>query len=98
MKKRKGYGRIFINGQTFQFNWADNPSGPTLFLYDCDNRKIEIPYSTWLAYPDSEEYSNKEFRTWHGKRKKGAEWAGWGKRETREMYFKYLKLKNKDER
>lgn len=97
MKNRKGFGKININGNKFLFNWADNPDGPMLVMYDENDRKIEIPYGIWHRYPDSEEYTNGlpvlfgkyKVSTWHGKHKKGPEWGGWGKREAREMYFKY---------
>ena len=96
MKNRKGFGKININGKIFQFNWARNYN---LVLYTSDNVKIVIPSDIWDRYPDSEEYTsglhllfNKyKVPTWHGKHKRGPEWGGWGKRQAREMYFKYLK-------
>lgn len=99
MKSRKGFGKIDINGKKFLFNWANNPDGPMLVMYDSDGKKIEIPYHIWEKYPDSEEYTkglntlfNKyKVPTWHGKHKRGPEFGGWGKRQAREMYFKYLK-------
>lgn len=98
MKSRKGFGKIDINGKKFLFNWADNPDGPMLVMYDENDCKIEIPYHIWDKYPDSEEYTSglknlfgDVVSTWHGKHKRGPEWGGWGKREAREMYFKYIK-------
>ena len=96
MKNRKGFGKININGKIFQFNWARNCN---LVLYTSDNVKIVIPSDIWDRYPDSDEYKaglhdlfNKyKVPTWHGKHKRGPEWGGWGKRQAREMYFKYLK-------
>ena len=82
MKSRKGFCKIDINGKKFLFNWANNPDGPVLVMYDKNDRKTEIPFHIWVKYPDSEEYS---------KHKSGPEWGSWGKREAREMYFKYLK-------
>jgi hypothetical protein len=87
MKSRKGFAKISINGEKFLFNWANNPDGPMLIMYASDSEKIEIPYTIWEKYPNSKKYDHK---TWHGKHKKGAEWGVWGKREAREMYFKYL--------
>jgi hypothetical protein len=99
MKKRKGFAFININGNKFLFNWARTEHGPMLVLYTIHNFKIEIPYHVWERYPDSDEYTSglhvdklgRKFETWHGKHKKGAEWGIWGKRQAREMYFKYLK-------
>ena len=99
MKNRKGFGKININGKKFLFNWANNPDGPMLIMYASDTQKFVIPISIWDRYPDSEEYTSGlhvdkmgwKFPTWHGKHKKGPEFGGWGKREAREMYFKYLK-------
>jgi len=96
MKKRKGFATIDIDGIKFLFNWADNPDGPMLVMYNEHDAKIEMPYRIWHLYPDSDEYTvhtkrNWQGRTWHGKHKKGASWAGWGKREAREMYFKYVR-------
>jgi len=62
-----------------------------LIMYLSDKQKIEIPYMIWKNYPDSKEYLSEDTVTWHGSHKKGPEWAGWGKREAREMYFKYLR-------
>jgi hypothetical protein len=91
MKSRKGFCKIDINGKKFLFNWANNPDGPMLVMYYKNDRKIEIPFHIWVKYPDSEEYSKRETDVWHGKHKRGPEWGCWGKREAREMYFKYLK-------
>ena len=99
MKSRKGFCKIDINGKNFLFNWANNPDGPMLVMYDKQDRKIEIPFHIWVKYPDSDEYTkglhtlfNKyKVPTWHGKHKRGPEFGGWGKRQAREMYFKYLK-------
>jgi hypothetical protein len=99
MKHRKGFGKIDINGKKFLFNWAKNPNGPMLVMYDSNNRKIEIPRHVWDRYPDSDEYTSGlhvdklgwKFETWHGKHKQGPEWGVLGKRQAREMYFKYLK-------
>ncbi len=98
MKRRKGFGKINIDGKIFQFNWADTPNGPTLVMYGEDDKKIEIPYDIWRFYSESDEYRSGLqkygewfLHTWHGKHKKGPEWGGWGKREARELYSKYLK-------
>jgi hypothetical protein len=91
MKRRKGFAKIVIDDREFLFNWADVEGGPILILYDEHDRKIEIQSQIWGLYPDSKEYLSKKSHTWHGKHKKGAEWAGWGKREAREMYRKYIK-------
>lgn len=102
MKKRKGFGKINIDGEKFLFNWADNPNGPLLVMYDQNDRKIEIDFEIWRQYPDSDEYHsglpsitifNETFyiKTWHGKHKRGPEWGGWGKREAREIYRKWRK-------
>ena len=93
MKNRKGFGKIDIDGKKFLFNWAKNldGDGPLLVMYDEDDNKVEIPYSIWNIYPDSDEYTSGP-GTWHGKHKRGPEWGGWGKRQAREMYRKYLKF------
>ena len=69
MKSRKGFGKIDINGKKFLFNWANNPDGPMLVMYDKRDRKIEIPFHIWVKYPDSEEYRKRENDVWHGKHK-----------------------------
>lgn len=106
MKKRKGFGKINIDGEIFQFNWANNPNGPMLVMYDKHDKKLELTYEFWCKHKNSEEYNSKlepvkmpnntihYMHHWHGKHKKGSEWAGWGKREVREMYKKYLKHLN----
>ncbi len=91
MKNRKGFGKLDINGKKFLFNWVNHTDGPMLIMYLSDKQKIEIPYMIWKNYPHSKEYLSKDIVTWHGSHKKGPEWAGWGKREAREMYFKYLR-------
>ncbi len=91
LTSRKGFGKINIDGKIFQFNWANTPDGPLLVMYDEDNKKIEIPYDIWRFYSESEEYLSRKNDVWHGKHKKGPEYGGWGKREAREMYLKYLK-------
>lgn len=91
MKNRKGFGKININGKKFQFNWADNPGGAVLFMYDGNDKKIEIPYHIWELVPTSEEFLKKS-PTWHGKHKRGPEWGCYGKRMVREMYLKYLRF------
>lgn len=102
MKSRKGFGKLTIGNRKFLFNWAITLKGPTLIMYNEDDIKIEIPYEIWDKYPNSEGYTSglkiwqlngKKYytNTWHGKHKKGPEWGGWGKREAREMYFKYIK-------
>ena len=94
MKSRKGFGKININGKHFLFNWAKNPDGAMLVMYDVNDKKMEIPCTIWKRYPDSEEYTKGQsefWTTWHGKHKHGPECGGWGKREAREMYFKYIK-------
>jgi hypothetical protein len=104
MKRRKGFGKININGEIFQFNWADNPDGPMLVMYDKHDKKLELSYEFWCKYDESDEYKSKldsitlkgnvqYFHHWHGKHKRGPEWGGWGKREAREMYRKYLSQK-----
>jgi hypothetical protein len=94
MKNRKGFGKIDINGKKFLFNWARNPDGPMLVMYDANDLRFEIPYKIWNDYPNSEEYTKGQsvyWPSWHGKHKNGPEWGGWGKRQAREMYFKYLR-------
>lgn len=89
-KKRKGFRLITIDGQIFQFNWANNPDGPCLILYGEDGGKIQLTYESWKSIEDSAEYISKP-KTWHGKRKTEACFGGWGKAEAREMYLKYVR-------
>jgi hypothetical protein len=96
-KKRKGFRNIVIDGQMFQFNWADNPDGPCLILYGIDQKKLEIPHSVWDNDRDhSQTYlsapTNTNYHTWHGKHKKGACFGSWGKPEAAELYRKWKKL------
>jgi hypothetical protein len=88
-KKRKGFRNIVIDGEMFQFNWADHPDGPMLILYNVSGQKIEISYSFGV------EHVNPNFRndTWHGKHKKEACFGGFGKPEAAELYRTYKKIK-----
>lgn len=92
-KKRKGFGFIVIDGEQFQYNWAENHR---LILYNIQGKKIEIPYEVWKNDNHSEIYlktkSHGMHRTWHGKNKRGPNFAGWGKAEAAEMYRKFKKL------
>lgn len=89
LKKRKGFALIDLDGQKFQFNWADNPDGPLLIMYDSEGKKYELSSRVWNSVETSQEYLSKP-QTWHGKHKKEASWASWGKREVREIWRKYL--------
>lgn len=93
MKLRKGFGKININGQTFLFNWAKSLEGLKLVMYCKNDSKIEIPHSVWLGFNNSAEYLRRQNGVWHGKHKKGPEFGGFGKREARELYFKFLQFK-----
>lgn len=87
-KKRKGFKFIELPDGKFQFTWADHPNGPLLIMYSAEGKRIEVSYVDWGKIKNSNEYMLTP-KTWHGKHKKGAEWAGWGKREAREAYRKY---------
>lgn len=89
MKRRKGFGKINIEGELFQFNWATHLTGPILILYNKLNKKIEIPTSVWELIPDSDEYKTLNILNWHGKHKQGPEYGYYGKRQARELYLKY---------
>lgn len=90
MKKRKGFGKIILDGKQFQFNWS---TVPNLVLYDEDDRKIVIESEVWNHVPDSEEYLKRPpHSVWHGKHKRGPEHGGLGKREAREIYRKWKEL------
>ena len=92
MRKRKGFGKIILDGEEFQFTWSTVPS---LILYDKDDKKIAIDAKTvWPTVHTSKEYlkNGLEHQTWHGKTKKGPEYGGWGKREAREIYRKWKEL------
>ena len=90
-KKRTGFGKIVMPDlKTYQFNWSSNYD---LVLYSEDGNKIVLnPFnSPFKEMPDSLEYQNSD-PTWHGKRKTGPEFAGWGKKEARELFRKYLSI------
>lgn len=98
MKHRGKFGQIDIDNKIFKFTWARHFNDTILVLYNEEDKKIEISYKIWSLYPDSEEYTSGlhafykyKLVTWHGKHKKGPEFAGYGKRQARELYFKYLK-------
>lgn len=89
--KRKNFGKIVLDETLFHFSWARTKRGPALILYNLDSGgKLEIPDHIWSTCPDSAEYSSKPV-TWHGKHKRGPEFGGYGKRQARELYRKYLK-------
>lgn len=95
-KKRKGFRFIVIDGEPFQFNWSETIG---LILYDINQKKYTISYEIWGTSDDSEEYKTTKtsglHRTWHGKHKKDACFGGWGKAEVAEMFRKYQKQLDK---